>query len=129
MGFERKCGYLVQGLCGDLSARVLDSCRSQERRTRRMLVVLSHGAHLCALPIHIRRKRPCLFSATLITDSFESGHQRGGGGVLVYSKWRTRLRLQLRQTSPCTDARAELWLSRCFAEQTGGSGEELSVVR
>lgn len=93
MEFERKSGYLAQGLGEDLSARVLDSGWSQERRRMMMMMmlVLSHGAHFCALPVHIERKRPCLLSATLITDSFQSRHQRGRNGVLVYSKWITRL--------------------------------------
>ena len=93
------------------------------------------------VPVHTEEKRPSSLSATLITDSFESRHRvvvevevdgwvgGEGDGVLVYSKWRTRLRLRLTQTSPCVERRAELCPSRRCAYQTGGSGEEPSAVR
>lgn len=80
-----------------------------------MMMMLNHGAHFCAPLVHIEEeKRPSLLSATLITDSLESRH-RGGDGVLLYSKWITRLRLLLTQMSLYVETRGELCPSRCFA--------------
>lgn len=48
-----------------------------------MIMMLNRGAHFCALLVHTEETRTSLVSVTLITDSFESGHQ-GGNGLLVF---------------------------------------------